>query len=193
MGAAQIYLLRHGETEWNALGRFQGHFDSPLTAKGRAQALAAGRRLNDLAPQADTIVSSPLGRARQTVEIISSLNEYPTAHWDDRLAEVSIGSWDGLTHIDIEACWPGKLDGSSPFDWFFKSPDGEPYACVVARARDWLSALEGVVVAVSHGLFSRIIRGVYLDLPAEKALELPVGQDVIWVLSGGEVTPVSTK
>lgn len=138
MGAAQIYLLRHGETEWNALGRFQGHFDSPLTAKGRAQALAAGRRLNDLAPQADTIVSSPLGRARQTVEIISSLNEYPTAHWDDRLAEVSIGSWDGLTHIDIEACWPGKLDGSSPFDWFFKSPDGEPYASVVARARDWL-------------------------------------------------------
>ncbi|HEX7822181.1 MAG TPA: histidine phosphatase family protein [Sphingobium sp.] len=189
---ATIYLLRHGETEWNAGGRFQGRLDSPLTAKGLAQARAAARRLADLAPVADALCSSPLGRAQQTVEAIRAAHAYPAVQWDWRLAEVSLGSWDGLTHVDIDACWPHHLDGASRYDWYFRAPDGESAEDAAARVRSWLWEQEGTVVAISHGLLSRIIRGIYLDLPWERALELPVDQDCIWRLADGEVSALAT-
>jgi len=188
----EIYLIRHGETEWNASGRFQGKLDSPLTAAGVAQAEACARRLAEIAPDISALFASPLGRVRHTTSIITSFGTYPQPRWDDRLAEVSIGSWDGLTHIDIDAQWPGLLDGATPFDWFFRSPDGESYEAAAARVRDWLESLEGVVVAVSHGLIGRIIRGVYLDQAKDDALRLPVPQDVIWRLAGGIIDPFAT-
>ncbi|HEX7820928.1 MAG TPA: histidine phosphatase family protein [Sphingobium sp.] len=190
---AEIYLLRHGETEWNAEGRFQGHLDSPLNSRGIAQAQAAAQRLTGVAHTVDAMFSSPLGRARQTADILRSLATYPSVQWDGRLQEVSVGSWDGLTHIDIDACWPGLLDGASPFDWFFRSPDGEPYDAVAERVLDWLEDLSGTVIAVSHGLLSRIIRGVYLDLPQAQALQLPVPQDVIWHLRSGKIDILETE
>ncbi|AOH85685.1 phosphoglycerate mutase [Sphingomonas panacis] len=190
---AQIYLLRHGETEWNTAGRFQGRLDSALTSKGIAQAEAAARRLAHVAPTIDAMFSSPLGRARQTADILCSLATYPPVQWDDRLQEVSVGSWDGLTHFDIDACWPGLLDGTSPFDWFFRSPDGESYDAAVERVRDWLAGLVGTVIAVSHGLLGRIIRGVHLGLPKAQALQLPVPQDVIWHLHSGKIDALTVE
>lgn len=180
MTPAEIYLLRHGETEWNTEGRFQGHLDSQLTSKGIMQAKAAARRLVPVARTINAMFSSPLGRAQQTTDILRSRASYPPVQFDDRLQEVSVGSWDGLTHIDIDAQWPGLFDGTSPFDWFFRSPDGEPYDVAAERVLAWLSGLDGTIIAVSHGLLSRIIRGIYLGLPQEQALQLPVPQDVIW-------------
>ena len=101
-----------------------------------------------------------------------------------------MGSWDGLTHIDIDAQWPGLLDGSTPFDWFFRSPDGETYDSAFRRAECRLEERQGVTVAVSHGLISRIIRGAYSGLSETDALSLPVPQDVIWRLSNGRIEPV---
>jgi broad specificity phosphatase PhoE len=184
---AEIYLLRHGETEWNTAGRFQGSLDSPLTSKGIAQAEAVARRLAHVTPKIDAMFSSPLGRARQTTDILRSRATYPPAQWDTRLQEVSVGSWNGLTHIDIDACWPGLLNGASSFDWFFRSPDGESYDAAVERVRDWLADLNGTVIAVAHGLLGRIIRGTYLGLPKDQALQLPVPQDVIWHLHSGKI------
>ena len=98
-----ILLLRHGETEWNLERRYQGRFDSPLTGRGTAQALAIGRLLA-MVPEAASapIVASPQGRARRTAEII--LEQRGAAgelHLDDRLRELSLGSWDGLTYADV--------------------------------------------------------------------------------------------
>lgn len=104
---------------------------------------------------------------------------------------MSIGSWDGLTRADIDAGWPGLLDGSSRFDWYFRSPDGERYKAATARVRDWLGEVEGTVVAISHGLVGRVVRGVYLGLPTDQALGLPVHQDVIWRLADGEVVAIA--
>jgi probable phosphoglycerate mutase len=187
----EIYLIRHGETEWNAQGRFQGKLDSPLTDTGVRQAEAIGRRLAGLGLSFDAFVTSPLGRTRQTAAIIAECVHLPAAQSDDRLAEVSLGSWDGLTHIDIDAQWPGLLDGSTPFDWFFRSPDGESYDAAFQRARGWLRERRGVTVAVSHGLVGRIIRGAYSGLSRTEALSLPVPQDTIWRLSNGRTEPVS--
>lgn len=182
-----IYLVRHGETEWNASGRYQGRLDSPLTSRGIRQAEAFGRRLISSTGRVDGMYASPLGRVRHTTAIIRSFGNYPDVQWDARLEEVSVGSWDGLTAIDIEALWPGRLDGCTPFDWFFRSPDGESYDDALARVRSWLTELNGTIVAVSHGLTSRLIRGAYLGLERQDALSLPVPQDVIWNLSDGRV------
>jgi broad specificity phosphatase PhoE len=187
----EIYLIRHGETEWNAQGRFQGKLDSALTETGVKQAEAIGRCLAGLDLSLDAFVSSPLGRTRQTAAIIAGSAHLPAAQCDDRLAEVSLGSWDGLTHFDIDAQWPGLLDGSTPFDWFFRSPDGETYDSAFQRAECWLEERQGVTLAVSHGLISRIIRGAYCGLSRTDALSLPVPQDVIWKLSSGRIEPIS--
>lgn len=187
----EIYLIRHGETEWNAQGRFQGKLDSALTDTGVSQAKAIGRRLAGLDLSFDAFVSSSLGRTRQTAAIISGSANLPAAQYDDRLAEVSLGSWDGLTRIDIDAQWRGLLDGSTPFDWFFRSPDGESYDAAFQRAECWLRERQGVTLAVSHGLVSRIIRGAYSGLPKAEVLCLPVPQNVIWRLSSGRIEPIS--
>lgn len=186
-----IYLIRHGETEWNAQGRFQGRLDSVLTNTGVKQAEAIGIRLAGLELTFDAFITSPLGRTRQTAAIIAGLARLPAVQCDDRLAEVSLGSWDGLTDIDIDAQWPGLLDGSTQFEWFFRSPDGESYDAVFQRAECWLRERQGVTVAVSHGLISRLIRGAYSGLPKTEALSLPVPQDVIWRLSNGRIEPIS--
>jgi broad specificity phosphatase PhoE len=186
-----IYLIRHGETEWNAQGRFQGRLDSALTNTGVKQAEAIGSRLAGLELSFDAFITSPLGRTRQTAAIIAGLAGLPAVQCDDRLAEVSLGSWDGLTDIDIDAQWPGLLDGSTQFDWFFRSPNGESYDAVFQRAECWLRERQGVTVAVSHGLISRLIRGAYSGLPKTEALSLPVPQDVIWRLSNGRIEPIS--
>jgi broad specificity phosphatase PhoE len=180
--AGEIYLLRHGETEWNAQGRYQGKLDSPLSRRGRKQAEDAGRLLSVILKGRDVAVHiSPLGRTRETAKIICSfIDAAPVI--EPRIREVSIGSWDGLTRIDIDAGWPGRLDGCNTYDWFFRAPDGESYQEVLVRVSSWLTELKGVTVAVSHGLAGRIIRGAYLGLTRKQTLSLPVSQEVIWHL-----------
>ncbi len=187
---SKIFLVRHGETEWNAAGRFQGKRDSRLTERGVAQAEAYGRQLAATSVGIDTLVASPLGRVRETTVIIRSFGKFPEAQWGARISEVSVGSWHGLTHIDIDAQWPGLLNGTTPFDWFFRSPDGESYETALARVSQWLDSVHGVVLAVSHGLIGRLIRGAYLNLTKDHALALPVPQDVIWQLANGCIEPI---
>ena len=190
MGEAEIYLVRHGETQWNTEGRFQGRMDSALTSTGLKQAASIGRLLAGLSLRVETFVASPLGRTVQTASIIADISNLPPPQYDNRLVEVTLGSWDGLTHIDIDVQWPGALDGSSPFDWYFQSPDGESYETALERVERWLEDQQGVTIAVSHGLTSRIIRGAYGGLFREETLSLPVPQDVIWRLSSGKIEAV---
>jgi broad specificity phosphatase PhoE len=180
--AAEIYLLRHGETEWNAQGRYQGKLDSPLTGRGRKQAEEVGRLLSAILKGRNVALHiSPLGRTRETAEIIRDfIDASPVI--EPRIQEVSIGSWDGLTRIDINAGWPGRLDGYNVYEWFFRAPDGESYQEALVRVSSWLMELRGATVAVSHGLVGRIIRGAYLGLTREQTLSLPVPQEIIWHL-----------
>lgn len=192
MAPSEIFLIRHGETEWNAEGRFQGQKDSPLTPGGRAQAHRVGLRLAEQLTEgtrADIYVS-PLGRTQETARIVSALGDYARVQLEPRLQEVTTGSWDGLTQLDIDCGWPGRLDGSTAFDWYFRAPDGETYEMALHRIQSWFADLRGPVVAISHGLLGRLIRGAYLGLPRAEALRLPVPQDVIWRLRDGEVRAI---
>ena len=182
-----IYLVRHGQTEWNASGRFQGQLDSPLTDLGIQQARAIGRQLSRLDVEFDRVMVSPLGRCQQTVSEIRKCGTFPDPELDERLAEVSLGSWEGLTNFDILNQSPDLLEGTTAFDWYFRSPDGENYEGAYERASKWLDEQSGTVLAVSHGLVGRLIRGAHLGLTQVKTLSLPVPQDIVWHLSDGEI------
>lgn len=188
-----IYLLRHGETVWNTLGRFQGQKDSPLTRCGIEQADFVAALLHaeiEGDAQAFEMQVSPLGRTCETADRVQRV--LPLARREDaRLMEVSVGSWDGLTMFEIDNEFPGKLDGSDAFDWYFRSPDGESFDAACARAKNWLADIKGPTVAISHGLFGRLVRGVYAGLSRREMLELPVPQDGFYRLCDGTFSLVS--
>jgi len=189
--SGSILLIRHGETEWNLERRFQGQSDSSLTERGVAQAHAIGQLLSTLpAVQPAEIVASPQGRAKRTAEIITE--HLPTAcelRFDDRLCELSLGSWDGLTYSEIARRCPGVFDNEGRYEWYFRSPDGEGYDAFAGRISEWLCDISpnSVLVAVTHGIVTRVLRGLYARLPRAVALTLPVPQDRIFWLSGGAV------
>src|SRR5258708_5283691 len=107
-----LLLIRHGETQWNLEKRIQGRLDSPLTEHGIAQAKAISRAICELPDMAAAeIVSSQLGRARRTAEIICAQRPVTMIRLDDRLREVSLGSWDGLSRDEIQTHAPGIFDG----------------------------------------------------------------------------------
>lgn len=185
-----LYLVRHGQTEFNLAGRYQGALDSPLTALGVTQAGRMGALLATLVDPDTPMVCSPLGRARHTAEIIAGAARLSSPMFDPRLVEVSLGVWDGLTDEDIDFAFPGARDGSSRWDWHFASPDGERYETMVARLGEWLAeatASEEPRVAVSHGVAGRIIRGLYAGLDRDEALKLDVPQDAVFRLAEGRI------
>ena len=190
--AADIYLVRHGQTIWNECGRLQGAMDSPLTERGRSQAIDMGKSLAKLlGPEVEaTLVVSPLGRAQETAALLATARRYDPIVVESRIREVSLGAWDGLSREEIEAKWPNALDGATPFDWHLRAPDCEPYEAALARAQDWFSDLRGTVVAVSHGLIGRIIRAAYLGLPFDEMPCRDASPARIWKLSGGLATSI---
>ncbi|MGH7031659.1 MAG: histidine phosphatase family protein [Stellaceae bacterium] len=186
-----ILLVRHGETRWNLERRFQGRFDSPLTARGMAQADAIGRLLAALPEAAAApIIASPQGRAYQTAEIIRArLGAAGAIAVDGRLRELSLGSWDGLTYAEVGTRAPGIFDGDGRHEWYFRAPDGESYPAFAARLGEWLGEQAETVsiIVVAHGLVGRVLRGLYSGLPRDAALTLPVPQDRIFRLSTGAI------
>ncbi|MDQ1373706.1 MAG: 2,3-bisphosphoglycerate-dependent phosphoglycerate mutase, partial [Actinomycetota bacterium] len=104
---ADLLIVRHGESEWNAAGRWQGWADPPLSPKGEDQATAAAVELAGL--RLEAIAASDLQRARRTAEIITAELELGDVHVDVGLRERNVGDFSGLTRHEIEARWPGML------------------------------------------------------------------------------------
>ncbi|EAR51580.1 phosphoglycerate mutase [Oceanicola granulosus HTCC2516] len=175
-----LYVLRHGETEWNRLHRWQGVLDSPLTPEGEAQARAMGRLLRGLGvgPAEHRLFVSPQGRARRTAELIAA----ELGGWEPvvepRLAEIGVGRWAGVDRavIDAEAALP---PGAHFLDLYRAAPGGEPFEALYARVSDFLAALEGPAVVVTHGITSRFLRTAALGLGLGRLAELPGGQGVV--------------
>jgi probable phosphoglycerate mutase len=193
-----IYLIRHGQTEFNREDRFQGRVDSPLTELGIAQARAVGARLAALAaadPGDWRIVCSPLGRARQTAEIIAEVAGLAPPQPDERLIEVSYGALEGLSRDEVDARFPHLAHIKRGV--FTLAPEGEPIRDVMARAAAWLAEHDqddGVRrIAVAHASIGRVIRGLYggLDIDTAKLLETP--QDAFHRLHGGKVERIDCQ
>lgn len=199
-----IYVLRHGQTVWNRAGRIQGQQDSPLTARGIAQARAVGALLAEVvslqkpAPGKPArapdlrIVASPLGRAWQTAVIVADcLNIDPSAiALEPRIAELAYGAWEALTLEEIQRKFPEAWAERLADKWIRPAPGGESYAQVAARLEDWLKGLddEGPVVAVGHGTAGRILRGRYLDATPQHIFAMEEPQDAFFRLQDGTET-----
>ena len=191
-----IYLVRHGRTAFNVGGRFQGHSDSPLTELGLAQAAAVGVLLKSLIPDpADwTLAASPLGRAAHTARIIQAETGLNSPLLDDRLREIGMGSWEGLTEEDIAMVSPDLPKRADRYNILFSAPDGEGLAAFTARLRAWLDEAlsdDRPRVAVSHGVAGKVLRGIYLGLDIEEALKLDSPQDAIFKLDGGAIEKIA--
>ncbi len=132
MTAACWYLLRHGETEFNLEGRLQGQQDSPLTARGRAQARGHGALLKTLIAEPGTwrVVASPLGRTMDTARLACAELGLPETaiETDARLMEIAYGEWEGQTYAEIEAYYPDHWAARQHDPWGFIVPGGESYA-----------------------------------------------------------------
>ncbi len=184
---SRILLVRHGESEWNALGRWQGQADPPLSEHGRRQASHAAERLGAV----DLIVSSTLQRARTTASIISEILGVGPVVTDDRLIERDAGEWSGLTRAQIAAEWPGYLADDPKDRAIERRPPGwESDASLLERARAALVDIaarvtpDGSALAVTHG---GIIYALEAALDAPRRYLPNVGAR--WVaLDAGEVT-----
>jgi broad specificity phosphatase PhoE len=194
-----VYYIRHGQTEWNALGRLQGVQDIPLNDLGRTQSVQAGRILADLfgrdgeSTSSIGFVASPLGRARQTMDLVRDVLKLPLSGYaiDDRLREIGYGEWEGSTLPEMEAKDPELFARRQIEKWTVAPPGGETYVSVQARVADWYKGLAGDTVAAAHGGTLRALMvALGLETP-ESAADLPIEQGVVYVFRNGGLAKYS--
>ncbi len=157
----RFLFLRHGESTWNAVRRWQGSADAPLSERGEAQARAAGAAIGAHGPFA-LVVTSSLQRARRTGELIAEAAELALGEAFAGLAERSAGEWEGLTRTEIDERYPGGIEsGTHP-------PGYEPDESVAARALPVLDELArrhpgDDLLVISHGgvihVLERLVAG----------------------------------
>jgi broad specificity phosphatase PhoE len=189
----RLILVRHGITDWNREGRFQGHADPPLSDDGRAEATLLGERLAaDERYRPRRIVASSLARALETAQLIgaaiTAADEPTTVDPDPRLMEVGQGEWEGRTHAELAvddaeryAAWRTHGGDDQP-------PGAEPIEAVLARARATLD--EGLALRdawplclVSHGGTLRLLARHLLGLSPRRAWALDLDNASLSVLS----------
>lgn len=135
----RLILIRHGETDWNVEGRYQGQADPPLNERGMAQAHELVAQLRDGGP--DLLYSSPLRRAWQTAEILAEALNLPLRS-EPRLMEIHQGDWQGRLRSEIEAAYPELFRRWETEPWEVTPPNGESLAQVQTRV---YSALDDIL------------------------------------------------
>jgi probable phosphoglycerate mutase len=191
-----LYYIRHGETEWNALGRLQGTRDIPLNEVGRRQAVHAGGVLQELLARdgrdktALPFVASPLGRARMTMELVRETLKLPPRDYavDDRLREIAYGQWEGSTLAEAEARDPELYARRLADKWRVGAPDGESYADVEVRVSAWYASLTADTVAVAHGGVARALMVALGFEEASDVVELYIEQGTVYVFGENGLT-----
>lgn len=152
----ELYFVRHGETDWNRAGRFQGHTDVPMNDSGVLQAREAGERLRSLlssdAGEHIDILSSPLSRARRTaVEICRAISRPESAVVvSEALKEISYGEWEGMTTLEVKSAFPELRRARKSDRWNFAAPGGESYAARAPQIAQTLKGIDRPTVLVCH-------------------------------------------
>ena len=181
-----IYVVRHGQTDWNAERRLQGQKDIPLNAIGRAQAWQNGIDLAEIL-KVEAIpfdfVASPLARTRATMEIAREAMGLPSKDYrtDERLVEVSFGDWEGFTIKELKATVRDRVTERNLNKWDFIPPgdDAESYEIMSWRVASWLSSVDKPTVCVTHGGVIRSLFRTIAGLPKNEAAEGEIPQDRI--------------
>ncbi len=191
----EVYLVRHGETEWNRTGRRQGQLDAPLTESGIAEVRLVATRIVSL--PIDGVFSSPLGRAVATAQIYAQSLHQPITTVQD-LRELDHGVMAGMTNEEIERAFPGEMARRSQDKYRWRFPNGESYAVADLRAA---SAIRQIAesgrlrpLVVSHEMIGRMLLRNLLGLDPEEALKSGLAHRVIYRIdieskTVAEITP----
>ncbi|MBR3125709.1 MAG: histidine phosphatase family protein [Mogibacterium sp.] len=161
-----IYVVRHGETEWNAINKVLGRTDIPLNARGLEQAQELACTLKDL--KIDVFLCSPLQRARQTADAVSNELGIPY-RIDSRLIEQNFGKFEGVSRLDREY-------QEAKREYFARYPGGESFFDVAARVFPLIKEIgEANALLVTHGGICRMIRSYFEDMGNEEFVRFSQG------------------
>lgn len=185
-----LYLIRHGETDWNARRLLQGRRDIPLNAVGQGQAVVSGTCLKWLLPDTESVdfIASPLGRTRQTMEIVRQqlgldATDYRT---DERLVEIHFGEWEGLDWQQIAERQPERHAARQADPLNFIPAGGENYPHVFERVGSLLASLQRDTVLVAHAGVLRSCLALMTDVPDTEVPLLEIPQDQVLMIRGGQ-------
>ena len=187
----RILLARHGETQWNAEGRYQGQVDVPLSPVGEAQARLLGDRLRDV--RIDRAVASPLLRAKRTAELALGPSREAKLKLDAGFAEIAHGTWEGLLASEI-----GAMDGERLRAWreapeTVQMPQGESLQQVLDRAWPALEratidlAPDDTLLVVAHDAVNRVLLCKLLGLPLSRLWSFRQAPTTINLLEGPDL------
>ena len=180
-----LLVIRHGETVWNAENRYQGHGDSPLTETGRNQVAALGRRMEKI--RFDTLISSDLGRARETASIVADYTGH-SLEIDSRLRERNYGILEGLTVHEIKAMHSEVFSQLNRDDPDYIIPEGESHRQHYQRNVEFIEELlakrSGAAVAV-------VAHGGVLDSIFRYVARLPLDQPRCYITTNASLTIIT--
>lgn len=187
----RVLLVRHGETPWNAEGRYQGQVDIPLSPIGEAQALALGERLHEVS--ITRAVTSPLARARRTAELALGAERVGLLTPEPDLQEIAHGDWEGKLAADISAADGERFAAwrAAPHD--VQMPGGESLAQVLERSwRGFARACTGLQAAdtllvVAHDAVNRVLLCRVLGIPLSKLWGFRQAPTTLNLLEGADV------
>jgi len=190
-----VYVLRHGQTDWNVEHRLQGHSDIPLNSVGKQQARVLGEKLRgELGPSAGAFeyYSSPLVRAHDTMRIVMDClgDAGPSIVIDKRLVELGFGDWEGKTFSELRQIEPVEVENRFKDKWHYRKHNGENYEILWQRVRPFFSSLVRKSVVVCHSGVIRVLlsrlEGRALDelekqdVPQDKILRL-TRDTILWI------------
>jgi len=187
----RILLARHGETRWNAEGRYQGQRDIPLSEVGEAQARLLGERLREV--DVTRAVASPLSRARRTAELALGEPRAAQLRFDDGLQEIAHGEWEGLLASEIGARDPDRLRAWREAPETVLMPGGESLQQVLDRAWPALGrACEGLgaddtLLVVAHDAVNRVLLCRILGLPLSRLWSFRQAPTTLNLLEGRDL------
>jgi broad specificity phosphatase PhoE len=177
----EVWLVRHGETQWSLEGRHTGRTDVPLTVVGRTEARRLSRCLGG--HEFARVISSPMSRAAETARLAG----FPNPLTDPDLREWDYGAFEGRTRADIREHHPNWSIWNGPW------PNGETIEHIAGRADrlvERLRAIDGDVLVFAHGHVLRVMAARWLGLPADAGRHLALGTATISRVGWERETPV---
>ena len=186
----RILLARHGETPWNAEGRYQGQEDIALSPVGEAQARALGERLRDV--RIDRAVASPLGRAARTAELALGDARRDLLRIDAGLMEIAHGTWEGLLAAEIRERDPERSIAWRDAPHEVLMPEGESLQHVLDRAWPALERAceglgDGTLLVVAHDAVTRVLLCRVLGLPLARLWRFRQAPTTLNLLEGASI------
>lgn len=180
----ELYFIRHGQTEWNAIRRMQGQWNSDLSELGRDQSAINGKFLSSLG--IEYLVASPLDRTRQTADIINRHLELDI-NFDDRIMEWHCGDWSGEMWDEVSNKWPAEFAAWQADQFNYRGPNCENYPDMIDRASPFLDEIleldHNRIAIVSHGMIGRVMVSTLLGHSADEMFLYGQSNDTIFHLT----------